>query len=64
MEHKNDARHKKFQFGTNPMDMTAFEKACVMKEEMERALAKQKYILGIQGVDGGHCYEHKSDNDY
>lgn len=61
MSHPNDERHKQFQFGTNPMDMTPFEKACVMKEEMERALAREGYILGIQGRDGGHRYAPKSE---
>lgn len=53
----DDGRHEKFQFGTNPMKMTSFEKACVLKEELERELATKKYVYGIQGKDGG-CFVH------
>jgi hypothetical protein len=46
-------RHDKFQFGTNPMEMTEFERSRVALEIAERKTAKIKYTLGIQGVDGG-----------
>lgn len=49
-------KHEGFQFGTNPDHMTPFERNAVLKERVERERAKQKYILGIQGVDGGKCY--------
>jgi len=45
-------RHDKFQ-GHNPMLMSPFEKELVAKEKADRALAKLRYQLGIQGVDGG-----------
>lgn len=48
-------RHEKFQFGTNPMGMTEFEKSRILLEREERKMATQKYIKGIQGVDGG-CF--------
>lgn len=46
-------RHEPFQFGTNPMEMTDFEKTLVAKEKGERNAARDKYIAGIQGRDGG-----------
>lgn len=51
-------RHDKFQFGTNPMKMTEFEKSRVKLEQEERRLNREKYIRGIQGRDGGVC-EHE-----
>jgi hypothetical protein len=48
--------HKPFQFGTNPLQLTPFEKSLLEKEIKERKDACEKYIKGIQGVDGG-CYE-------
>lgn len=48
-------RHNAFQLGTNPMEMTAFEKGLVHKEKEERRLNRDKYIAGIQGRDGG-CF--------
>jgi hypothetical protein len=45
-------RHEQFQFGTNPMAMTAFEKELVHKEKEEREAARNKYIAGVQGRDG------------
>lgn len=50
-------RHEKFQFGTNPMTMTPFEKSQVALEREERKQASEKYIKGIQGRDGG-CFEN------
>jgi len=55
----SEGRHEKFQFGTNPMAMTGFEKELVAKEQMERHLARENYIIGIQGRDGGH-WKHES----
>lgn len=48
-------RHEKFQFGSNPMGMSEFEKSLVEKEKDEREIAKQVYVRGLQGVDGGKC---------
>lgn len=48
-------RHEKFQLGSNPMAMSEFEKSLVAKEKAEREIAKQVYIRGVQGVDGGQC---------
>lgn len=50
--------HLGFQFNTNPMEMTAFEKGLVEKEEKERLDNKTKYIKGIQGVDGGQFIDN------
>ena len=48
-------RAAQFQAGHNPMSMSGFERQAAMKEAMERWEAKNKYIAGIQGTDGG-CY--------
>lgn len=50
--------HEPFQFGTNPMKMTAFEKSKAALEVEERKLAREKYIKGIQGRDGG-CFDNE-----
>jgi hypothetical protein len=47
-------RHEKFQFGTNPMKQTSFERELAMKEAKERQDARIKYVLGTQGRDGGY----------
>jgi hypothetical protein len=52
-EKQCEARHKAFQFGTNPMEMSSFEKACVLDEKKERMYARDCFIEGIQGRDGG-----------
>ncbi len=53
-------RHEGFQFGTNPMKESDFEKSLIMQEKRERELARERYIEGIQGRDGGkkpyECY--------
>lgn len=54
---EDQARHKEFQLGTNPMEMTEFEKELCIKEMAERKAAREKYIKGIQGRDGGRCCE-------
>ena len=48
-------RHKSFQFGSNPMKMTEFEKALAEDEKYQREKARKEYIEGIQGRDGG-CF--------
>lgn len=55
-----EERHERFQGGTNPMKMTAFEEACVAKEVHERTMARTKYVEGIQGRDGGCIYPKKA----
>ena len=50
---RSQGRHEKFQLGTNPMEMTPFEKSLVEKERLERLAVRRKQILGMQGVDGG-----------
>lgn len=50
-------RHKKFQLGTNPMEMTPFEKSRAMEEKREREDARKNYVEGIQGRDGGCLHE-------
>lgn len=34
-----------------------FERSLVMQEAAEREAARVKYVLGIQGRDGGKCYD-------
>lgn len=58
-----DGRHDKFQLGHNPMEMTKFEKACIMKEREERREATEHYIKGIQGRDGGCFHDEKPEGE-
>ncbi len=51
--------HEGFQFGTNPMKMSAYEQAMVLKEREERETARKDYVKGIQGRDGGHFPNEK-----
>lgn len=64
----NVDHHKGFQFGGNPMAMTPFEQACVAKEVHERTKAREVYVQGIQGRDGGCLYPtkpyYKAHDDY
>lgn len=46
-------RAKEFQAMSNPMSMTPFEQQQVYKEKQERVDARDIYIKGIQGRDGG-----------
>jgi hypothetical protein len=48
-------KHQRFQFGSNPMKMTEFEKALAEDEKFQREKARRDYIKGIQGRDGGYC---------
>ena len=48
-----DQNHKGFQFGTNPEMQSSFEKSLIEKEKDERKEARERYIMGIQGRDGG-----------
>jgi hypothetical protein len=48
-----DQNHDGFQFGANPMNEDSFEKKMIMKEKMDRDIAREKYVMGIQGRDGG-----------
>lgn len=57
-------RHEKFQFGTNPMAMTPFEKGLVEKEKEERRIARDYYIAGTQGRDGGRFPEQQFENQW
>lgn len=52
---KDIERHKGFQFGTDPMEMSEFEKSLSRRERGERIAARVKYIAGLQGRDGGQC---------
>lgn len=54
-QEKDNKRHDAFQFGSNPMRMSPFEKVMAEKEKAERFQAKRKYVMGVQGVDGGCC---------
>jgi hypothetical protein len=55
-------RHNGFQFKGNPMEEMPFEQKLIIKEKLERHKAKVDYVLGIQGVDGGKCYDPNRDN--
>lgn len=57
-----EGRHEKFQLGTNPMKMSAFEDSLVKLEVKQREDATRKYIHGIQGNDGG-CFEHDQEKE-
>lgn len=46
-------KHSGFQRGTNPMNESSFEKTLIEKEKKDRDMAKERYVMGIQGVDGG-----------
>lgn len=45
--------HKGFQFRTNPETESGFEKSLIRAEQYERESNRRKYILGVQGRDGG-----------
>lgn len=45
--------HEGFQFGGNPMSQGDFERSLIRKEQLEREDNRRKYVLGIQGRDGG-----------
>jgi hypothetical protein len=47
-------RAREFQGFSNPMSMTSFEQQEVNKEKQARVDARQNYIRGIQGRDGGN----------
>ena len=58
-------RHKKFQFGTNPVEEGAFEKALIMRERQDRENVRLKQVLGMQGTDGGRSWDREVDRgDY
>lgn len=59
-----EGRHEKFQLGTNPMAMTPFEKELVHKEKEDRRMARDMYVAGIQGRDGGRMPYQQSDNEW
>lgn len=46
-------RAAEFQAGHNPMQQTAFEQQRVSQEKLSRMDARDIYIKGIQGRDGG-----------
>lgn len=52
--------HKGFQLGTNPMQESSFEKELIIREKKDRDQARERYVAGIQGTDGGkkpyECY--------
>ena len=60
---REESRHEKFQFGTNPMEMSSFEKSLAKKEALEREKARIKYVLGTQGRDGG-CLGSEVEKEY
>jgi|SRR6185437_5124258 len=47
-------RAREFQAMNNPMSMTEFEQQEVYKEKQARVDARDIYIKGIQGRDGGN----------
>lgn len=56
-------RHKGFQFGTNPDAEDSFEKKLIMQEAADRYKVKLKQIWGMQGTDGGRCYDRVLDKN-
>lgn len=54
-------RHKKFQFGTNPVEEDSFEKKLVRQEALDRKKVTMKQVWGMQGTDGGRCYDRELD---
>lgn len=62
-DYDHNQRHEPFQFGTNPLKMTPFERSLVEKEARDRAKLKNDYVKGIQGVDGGKCIYAEGANE-
>lgn len=56
-------RHEKFQFGKNPMQESDFEKKLVLQEKIDRKKVKLKQIWGMQGCDGGRCWDRVIDDN-
>jgi hypothetical protein len=57
-------RHEKFQFGTNPMEMTSFERMLVEKEKAERYAVTDAQVKGMQGRDGGEFTHTQFDEEW
>lgn len=51
-------RAAEFQAGHNPMEQTRFEQQLVNQEKQIRIDARQEYIRGIQGRDGGNRFQN------
>jgi len=49
-----ERRAKEFQAMNNPMSQTRFEQQLVNQEKVQREDAREIYIKGIQGRDGGN----------
>lgn len=56
-------RHAKFQFGKNPMKSTDFEKKLIMQEKIDRKKVTMKQVWGMQGTDGGKCWDRVIDDN-
>lgn len=55
-----ERRAKEFQAMNNPMEQTRFEQQLVNQEKQQRQDARQGYIKGIQGRDGGNrCLDYE-----
>lgn len=59
----NPERHKGFQFGTNPMEEDSFEERLLRQEKIDRAKVRLKQTLGMQGTDGGRCWDAEIDGN-
>lgn len=57
-------RHSEFQFGTNPMRESEFEKRLILEERAARERVKIQQVLGMQGVDGGYCSDRLFSNKF
>ena len=54
-------RAAQFQAGHDPMQQSSFEQQLVAREKLERMDARDIYIKGIQGRDGGNrCDRYES----
>ena len=54
-------RHNAFQLGTNPMHEDSFEEKLLRQEKLDRAKVRLKQTLGMQGTDGGRCWDREID---
>lgn len=46
----------------NSVQQTQFEKQLIVEDCIERKLNHDKYVVGIQGVDGGYFVRDSRDN--
>lgn len=56
-------RAAKFQFGHNAMKTTSFEEKLIRQEAADRERVRIKQVLGMQGSDGGRCWDAVIDRE-